>query len=521
MKRLIIIFCTISLVAFSAASMLDKENAALVDSLEYYLGQVNKIANVRHKRMGEMKNQYVQAPRGRERIELAAKIGMEYVKESVDSAVMYLNLAHDEAVKSGEMTLSNKILLKEIALYPSIGIDIEAVRLFDNFDPAVMCDSLRYEYWLTASQLYHSIAGSYPEGRFRQRYIAMTKNAIDSLLPFYPANGPVASYLAGYKYLLQDEYDLATASFVGAIPELSGHPELRDFSLDVVAQHYKQIPDRRHRYIGYVLQRAVKSLNRGYIRPEALEEAGQVLMQEGYEDLGIRCLKMAISHDDESYQKNANRLRGAEYLKYMSVGNQRLAVIYNVAGAFLILLIALLVFAIIHYRRQLSLCRRTVAGKDARIGMLLEEVVKVNTSLVELAFLSLEQLRDFSIHVFRKLQGGQSKDLYEEVSSGSYQSRMQEKFFEVFDNGFLSAFPDFVDNLNRLFVPGKELSLLSGGRMTPELRIAAFLRLGVSDSAKLSQALNLSLNTIYTYRNRLRGRAVDRENFEANLLKTI
>lgn len=521
MKRLIIIFCTISVIAFTASSMVERQNSELIDSLEYYLGEVGRIANGRHKVLGMMKNQYANMPRGRDRAKQAARIGVEYVKESVDSALIYLSLAHDEALKSGDRELSDAILLKEISLYPLVGIEIEAVQIFENFNPTEMSDSLRYEYWLTASQLYYTVSCSYNEGRFKQKYIEKTKTAIDSLLPFYEGNDPVTSYLVGYKYYLQNESDLAAASFVEAIPVLRKYPELRDFSLNIVAQHYKAIPDKRERYANFVLQRAVKSLNRGYIRPSSLEEAGQVLLEEGYEDLGVRCLKMAISHEDQSYQKISGRLRGADYLRYMSAGKQRLAVICNVGLFFLILLVLLLGFTALRYKRRLARIEEIVVAKDARIRVMLDEVVKVNTSLVELAFLSLEQLRDFGIHVYRKLQGGQSKDLYDEVSSGSYQGRMQDKFFEVFDSGFLSAFPDFVEKLNTLFIPGKELSLLPGGRMTPELRIAAFLRLGVSDSAKLSQALNLSLNTIYTYRNRLRGRAADREKFEANLIKCI
>ena len=41
--------------------------------------------------------------------------------------------------------------------------------------------------------------------------------------------------------------------------------------------------------------------------------------------------------------------------------------------------------------------------------------------------------------------------------------------------------------------------------------------LGITDTAKLAQVLNLSVNTIYTYRNRLRSRALDRDQFETRL----
>ena len=45
------------------------------------------------------------------------------------------------------------------------------------------------------------------------------------------------------------------------------------------------------------------------------------------------------------------------------------------------------------------------------------------------------------------------------------------------------------------------------------------MRLGIDDSTRLSKFLGLSLNTIYTYRNKLKSRAVDRGSFEAEVKK--
>lgn len=44
------------------------------------------------------------------------------------------------------------------------------------------------------------------------------------------------------------------------------------------------------------------------------------------------------------------------------------------------------------------------------------------------------------------------------------------------------------------------------------------MRLGIEDSSSIAQVLNYSLNTIYAYRNRLKARAIDRENFERNIM---
>ena len=43
------------------------------------------------------------------------------------------------------------------------------------------------------------------------------------------------------------------------------------------------------------------------------------------------------------------------------------------------------------------------------------------------------------------------------------------------------------------------------------------MRLGVTDSTKISKFLGLSLTTVYTYRNRVKSRAADKENFEKNI----
>ena len=44
------------------------------------------------------------------------------------------------------------------------------------------------------------------------------------------------------------------------------------------------------------------------------------------------------------------------------------------------------------------------------------------------------------------------------------------------------------------------------------------MRLGVTDSTRLAKFLGLSLNTVYTYRNRMKNRAKKRETFETDIL---
>ena len=66
---------------------------------------------------------------------------------------------------------------------------------------------------------------------------------------------------------------------------------------------------------------------------------------------------------------------------------------------------------------------------------------------------------------------------------------------------------------------GSKLGDENAGHLTPELRILAFMRLGLDDSGKIARFLNLSVNTVYTYRNRMKNRASDRDNFESLVME--
>lgn len=44
------------------------------------------------------------------------------------------------------------------------------------------------------------------------------------------------------------------------------------------------------------------------------------------------------------------------------------------------------------------------------------------------------------------------------------------------------------------------------------------MRLGLDDSAQMARFLGLSLNTVYTYRNRIKSRARNRDTFDSDIM---
>lgn len=89
----------------------------------------------------------------------------------------------------------------------------------------------------------------------------------------------------------------------------------------------------------------------------------------------------------------------------------------------------------------------------------------------------------------------------------------------MFDDAFLNIYPSFVEDVNTLLAPDKQLILREGEKLNTDLRILALMRLGIDDTSRIAQMLNYSVYTIYTYRNKFKSRAIDRDSFEADVMK--
>jgi len=94
----------------------------------------------------------------------------------------------------------------------------------------------------------------------------------------------------------------------------------------------------------------------------------------------------------------------------------------------------------------------------------------------------------------------------------------KEELLKSFDTVFLRIFPDFVDKFNALFKEEDQIHLKENELLNIDLRIFALIRMGISDNDKIAQILGYSVNTIYTYKTRIKNRSiVPNDAFEARI----
>jgi len=136
----------------------------------------------------------------------------------------------------------------------------------------------------------------------------------------------------------------------------------------------------------------------------------------------------------------------------------------------------------------------------------------VNTQMLE----KLEKLKNA---VVKKLKRRQYDEILDDLNNINIHKE-KEVLFESFDKAFLKIFPDFVQKFNELLKPDEHVELKEGQLLNTDLRIFALVRLGIHDSEKIAKILDYSLNTIYSYKTRIKNKSVvPNEGFEDEVMK--
>jgi hypothetical protein len=100
--------------------------------------------------------------------------------------------------------------------------------------------------------------------------------------------------------------------------------------------------------------------------------------------------------------------------------------------------------------------------------------------------------------------------------------REREELFVSFDKVFLKLFPDFVTTFNSYFKEENRIVLKDNQLLNTELRIFALIRMGINDTEKIARILDYSVNTIYTYKTKVKSKStLPNEEFEKKIMEIM
>lgn len=283
--------------------------------------------------------------------------------------------------------------------------------------------------------------------------------------------------------------------------------------------------------IEFLTQAAFLDISNGSKEYRALILLASALYQKG--DLNRAFEYINCAFEDANFSK-AN-LRTDEVMQIMPIISnaflqqekeikQRNAWIIVTAVGFILILI-LFIILIIKSNHSKHKMIETIETMNKKL-------TQRNNQLIESSEIKLNILRDFLIKYARYIGNTKTfrKKLYRLIKGGQYQqaenltrSNKDENvsfsdFQEMFDVAFLSIFPDFIEKLNQyLKIPMEKNENM---RLSPEIRMVALMRLGITSTEEISEMFNYSSQSVYNLRSSLRNLInVNWEVFEKEVTK--
>lgn len=200
---------------------------------------------------------------------------------------------------------------------------------------------------------------------------------------------------------------------------------------------------------------------------------------------------------------------------------------FDLVVSVLVVTLVVIMVKLRHRNRRLTEMQSKLDAKNKELTVLNDDLKMANTRLgesnkIKEAYIAhlfkvcteyIDDMEKFRMQLSRKLKGGQLAEIKAMILHPVANDALKD-FFKKFDTIFLELFPTFIEDFNKLMLPGQEIVPKEKDSLNTELRIYALVRLGINDSTKIASFLHYSPQTVYNYRQKVRNRAaVPKEKF--------
>jgi len=463
----------------------------------------------------------------------------EYVAFKFDSAFYYINknVQSTKVTDDHERYATSAIRMAHILAVS--GLFDRARHLLDNINPDELSNKQKVEYYSQQSELnlYRS-----EMAQFTPYFTDYTRRA-----QYYRQLAIQIAPKDSYEYIFNQATYLCekrkASEAIKIMEEYLLRLEQGTRPYSVVAStlaFFHQCLNQKEQQEHYLLLSAISDERGAICENNSLRSLAEILMERGENDAAYRYLYQAISEA----QFYGSRLR------MMQVGRMAPQVmqLYDAERAqvqsrtywalSVISVVSLLLLCLMVYTYTLVRKRRADAQHIIEINHQLshrnEEIENINSQMkesnrikdeyigrfLELSSNLIKQSEDRAKQLNRLARDRKLDELYTELKSTEAINNGIRLFHQNFDIAFLNIYPDFITEVNKLLNPEERFSIQDEGatkHLTTELRILALIRLGIADNQEIADILRSSITTIYTYRSKIKARAIDKDTFENSI----
>lgn len=520
----------------------------LRQKLDNLLEQRKALIDNKNKDINRLKKNLTTSENTLKRLQTYEQLFEEYYVFQFDSAMTYLNKGIKLAKETQNTYYYNSNTISKAELLSIGGLYSEAIHEIEQVDTTGLDKAQHFEYYFSLFRIHTYWADFCNDKTYTPTHRLKAQEYLKKAMPFCDETAKTYEYYLGeYAVFVLNNPQAARAHYVKAIKQLSQNSRFYAMSCFALSGSYGN-EGNTEKQEEFLLLSSIADIENCTMENFALQNLAMYIFEHNKDELDLAQQYIQTALEDAHFYNN--RLRIIEISSklpvivssYQQTLNQRNKVQMTAIIAISLLLLFLLsaVFYIVKQTKRLSLQQQELQKNNNQLSELNTQQKELNTQLHDLNALLVDtnrkrerlaklyidlcakyiaRLKKQQTLVKRKIKANQITELLSQLSSERLSEEDAATFLSRFDKAFLDLYPDFTEELNSLLLPEGQIQNKSTDELTTEQRIMALIRLGVKESAEIADLLFYSPQTIYNYRSVLKGKAINKETFEEEVMK--
>ncbi|EFC74194.1 hypothetical protein HMPREF0660_00166 [Prevotella melaninogenica D18] len=520
----------------------------LRQKLDNLLEQRKALIDNKNKDINRLKKNLTTSENTLKRLQTYEQLFEEYYVFQFDSAMTYLNKGIKLAKETQNTYYYNSNTISKAELLSIGGLYNEAIHEIEQVDTTVLDKAQHFEYYISLFRIHTYWADFCNDKTYTPTHRLKAQEYLKKAMPFCDETGKNHEYYLGeYAVFVLNNPQAARAHYIKAIKQLPQNSRFYAMSCFALSGSYGN-EGNTEKQEEFLLLSSIADIENCTMENFALQNLAMYIFEHNKDELDLAQQYIQTALEDAHFYNN--RLRIIEISSklpvivssYQQTLNQRNKVQMTAIIAISLLLLFLLsaVFYIVKQTKRLSLQQQELQKNNNQLSELNTQQKELNTQLhglnallvdtnrkrerlaklyIDLCAKYITRLKKQQTLVKRKIKANQITELLSQLSSERLSEEDAATFLSRFDKAFLDLYPDFTEELNSLLLPEGQIQNKSTDELTTEQRIMALIRLGVKESAEIADLLFYSPQTIYNYRSVLKGKAINKETFEEEVMK--
>ena len=520
----------------------------LRQKLDNLLEQRKALIDNKNKDINRLKKNLTTSENTLKRLQTYEQLFEEYYVFQFDSAMTYLNKGIKLAKETQNTYYYNSNTISKAELLSIGGLYSEAIHEIEQVDTTGLDKAQHFEYYFSLFRIHTYWADFCNDKTYTPTHRLKAQEYLKKAMPFCDETAKTYEYYLGeYAVFVLNNPQAARAHYVKAIKQLPQNSRFYAMSCFALSGSYGN-EGNTEKQEEFLLLSSIADIENCTMENFALQNLAMYIFEHNKDELDLAQQYIQTALEDAHFYNN--RLRIIEISSklpvivssYQQTLNQRNKVQMTAIIVISLLLLFLLsaVFYIVKQTKRLSLQQQELQKNNNQLSELNTQQKELNTQLHDLNALLVDtnrkrerlaklyidlcakyiaRLKKQQTLVKRKIKANQITELLSQLSSERLSEEDAATFLSRFDKAFLDLYPDFTEELNCLLLPEGQIQNKRTDELTTEQRIMALIRLGVKESAEIADLLFYSPQTIYNYRSVLKGKAINKETFEEEVMK--